>query len=84
MKEIALDEFETFIIQKDTPEQSIDLQKMMINITRQYSFSMKEFWEMPLNLVLELLGMFVSPTKKPMSRKTLIDHERKVNLSHGY
>ena len=80
MEEIADDEFMTFILPKDTKEQSLDLQQMMLAVVKGHNFTVREFWEMPLNLVLELLGMFVSPKKKPMSRKVLVDQERRWNM----
>lgn len=83
MVKLEEDEFRTFIVQKDNPEHGIDLQKFMITIIQHHNFSVKEFWEMPLNLVLELLGLFTLPDKKPMSRKRLLDNERYWNQRNG-
>ena len=84
MEQLAEDSFQTFIPRKQEEAQSIDLQKMMLTIVQQHHFTIKEFWEMPLNL-LELLGMFTSPEKKSMSRKRLIEHERQWNRRmNGY
>lgn len=57
---------------------------MMLAVVDQKKFTMTEFWNMPLNLVMQLLGMFTSPKKKPMSRKTLVDQERRMNIRNGY
>tara|TARA_R110000803_G_scaffold2911_1_gene10069 strand:+ start:802 stop:993 length:192 start_codon:yes stop_codon:yes gene_type:complete len=61
----------------------MDLQKIMVAIVKHHKFSMSEFWSMPLNLVLDLSGVFTPPKKAPISRKGLIDNERKLNLRWG-
>ena len=83
MEALRSDEFKTFIPKKDSEVDSMDLQKMMLSIVQNHNFSVKEFWEMPLNLVMELLGMFTMPAKKEMSRKTLLDNERYWNNING-
>ena len=79
MGKLDEDEFKTFVFPKDNPEQGLDLQKLMISVVQGFNFSPVEFWEMPLNLVLELLGLFKAPEKKAMSRKQLISNERYWN-----
>ena len=54
-----------------------EIKKSDINI------SLQEFWMMPLSMVLEVMGVYTSPSKKPISRKSLIDHERKMNMARG-
>jgi hypothetical protein len=61
----------------------LDLQKIMVNVVKTHKFSMSDFWSMPLNLILELSGVFTPPKKAPISRKSLIDTERKLNLQWG-
>jgi len=77
--EIAADAFLTFIPPKPAKAQSLDVQFLLLEIVKRHSFSIREFWEMPLFLVLELLGMLASPKKQAMSRKTLIDNEKRMN-----
>ena len=84
MKELEEDEFETFIIPDDNKENPLDIQKMMQAVLKGgYNIRPDDFWRMPLNTALELLGMFVRPEKKPMSRKVLIDQERRMNIRMG-
>jgi hypothetical protein len=83
MAELAEDEFETFIQRKETAEQTLDIQKIMLSIVDNHKFSISEFWEMPLSLVMQLLGMFELPKKKPISRKMLVERERYWNRTYG-
>jgi hypothetical protein len=83
MGKLAEDEFQTFIFPKDDIERGLDLQRMMISVVEGFNFTPSQFWEMPMNLVLELLGLFRLPVKKPMSRKQLIDNERHWNKLNG-
>ena len=83
MAELQEDEFKTFIPKKETAEQSIDIQKMMLTIVNKKVFTMSEFCEMPLSLVLQVLGMFEHPSKKPISRKSLVEKERWWNRTYG-
>lgn len=84
LENLEEDSFKTFIPAPPSKSQTLDLQKMMLAVVRNHSFTMREFWEMPLFLVFELLGMFVSPEKQPISRKSLVDGERKWNMVRGY
>lgn len=51
----------------------------MISLVNNSGISMRDFWMMPLFLVLEMLGMLIPKEKRTMSRKQLIDHEKLVN-----
>lgn len=82
IRELAGEEFLTFI-QKQQNDMKLDLQKIMKNTVKTHNFSMSEFWQMPLNLVLDLAGVFTPPKKAPISRKMLIQNERKLNLQFG-
>tara|TARA_R110000782_G_C14767055_1_gene408756 strand:- start:602 stop:799 length:198 start_codon:yes stop_codon:yes gene_type:complete len=61
----------------------LDLQKIMVGIVKNHSFSMSEFWRMPLNLVLDLTGVFTPPKKAAISRKSLLANERRLNVQMG-
>ena len=83
--EIEADQFQTFILPAPKEAQSLNLNSLMIEISTRFSFSLKEFWEMPLFLVFQLLGMFTPPQKQAMSRKTLLDNEKRFNRRvNGY
>ena len=83
--EIEADQFQTFILPKPSEAQSLNLNGLMLEISKQFNFSLKEFWEMPLFLVFQLLGMFKPPKLQAMSRKTLIDNEKRFNRQfNGY
>lgn len=73
------DVFLTFIAPKEIESGPLDIQKMMLRVVQNYNISVSEFWQMPLQTVLELFGIFQPPEKKPISRKKLIDQERRFN-----
>ncbi len=77
--ELKADQFLTFIPRPPQVSESLDIQKMMLTVIKAHNFKMDDFWNMPLNLVFELLGMFEKPTQRPMSRKQVVDGERRFN-----
>ena len=79
------DQFKTFVPSRPTEAEPLDMNGLMLAVSKQFNFALKDFWDMPLFLVMELLGFFIPPAKKAMSRKTLIDHEKKFNRRvNGY
>ena len=76
------DQFLTFIQKPAAKYDSLDIQKLMLDVVK-LGYSMDDFWKMPLQLVLQLLGLFEAPRKKAMSRKTLLANERRMNTRWG-
>ena len=84
MKELGEDEFKTFIAVEENKERPLEIQKLMQAVLKGgFNLRPDDFWKMPLNTVLEMLGLFILPEKKSMSRKVLIDKERLINQQYG-
>ena len=47
-------------------------------MARKNNITLEDFWTSPLHIMLQLLGVFVAPEKKPVSRKQLIMKEREL------
>ena len=62
------EQFKTFLQPKDIQAPRLDIHKIMLRVIEEKPFSMSDFWNMPLSLVLEVVGLFTPPEKLPMSR----------------